>query len=217
VSARCQLVRRERAGAPGAGTLVALHSDGADSRELVALCEAIDARRAVVAPQAPRAKSPFHSSGAPDTPAWRAYAGFAWFRRGEDARPEPASFGDSLAQLEALALELHAGGAAPLALVGRGDGATLALGAARAFPELFEAVVALGRARPELASFGERQPIPADLPLLELEAGETSDTDLCSAADRIREFLEARREGARHGRGREQEAHQDVLQAHRHG
>jgi len=211
VSARCQLVRAERAGArAGAGTLVALHSDGADCRELLGLCAEIASERAVVALQGPRARDSFHSSAAPDDPRWRDYAGFAWFRRDRERRPEPASFGDSLAQLEALALELHACGGAPVALVGRGDGATLALAAARAFPELLEAVVALGRAQPELDAFCARHPLPERLPLFVFEA----DTDPCGAADRIRTFLEARREGARDGRGRSQEAGQDLFQAH---
>jgi len=211
VSARCQLVRGERRGGrPGAGTLLALHGDGADWRELVGLWAAAAPERDLVAAQGPRARDPFHSSAAPDDPRWRDYAGFAWFRRDGARRPEPASFGDGLAQLEALAQELHARGGAPLVLVGRGDGATLALGAARAFPELFEAVVALGRAGPELDAFCERHPLPGRLPLLVLEA----DTDLCGAADRIRTFLEARREGARDGRGRSQEAGQDLFQAH---
>jgi predicted esterase len=214
VSARCQLVRCERRGArPERGVLVALHADGGDARALLPLCNAIDLDCDVVAPQGPRAKSPFHSSAAPADPRWRAYAGFAWFRRDAELHPEPASFGDALAQLEALADELQVRGCGPLALLGRGDGATLALGAARAFPERVAAVVALD-ALPELAAFAERHALPPELPLLALDV---TDTDPCGAADRIRTFLEARREGARDGRGREQEAGQDLLQAHRHG
>jgi len=214
VSARCQLVRCERRGArPERGVLVALHADGGDARALLPLCNAIDLDCDVVAPQGPRAKSPFHSSAAPDDPRWRAYAGFAWFRRDAEGRPEPASFGDALAQLEALVDELHERGRAPIALVGRGDGATLALGAARAFPERLAAVVAVG-ALAEIPAFAERHEVPAELPMLPLDS---PDTDPCGAADRIRIFLEARREGARDGRGREQEAGQDLLQAHPEG
>jgi predicted esterase len=212
VTARCQLVRRELCGAvPRAGAFVALHADGADSRELLSLCAAIDGARAVIAPQAPRARDPFHSSAAPDDARWRDYSGFAWFRRDELGRPEPASFGDALAQLESLVDELAERGAGPLVLVGHGTGATLALGAALAFPEPLAAVVALRGPRPEIAGWSELHSIPAQLPLLELRE---SYTDLCGAADRIRHFLDARPQGVRDARGRSQEARQDLLQAH---
>ena len=213
---RSALVRRERLGAPGRarGTLVALHADGADSTELLALAAAIDPELDVVAPQAPRARDPFHSSAAPDDPRWRAYAGYSWFRRDDLGRPEPASFGDSLAELESLAIEFRARGAAPLFFLGHREGATLALGAALAFPELAGAVVAIAGARPEIPGWSDRRAAPPGLPLLELGSDYT---DPCGAADRIRAFLDARREGGRDGRGRSQEADQDVLQAHQHG
>jgi predicted esterase len=216
VSARCALVRRERRAAASAarGTLVALHADGADSSELVALSLAIDPELDLVAPQAPRARDPFHSSAAPDDPRWRAYAGYSWFRRDDLSRPEPASFGDSLAQLESLACELHASGGAPLFFVGHREGATLALGAALAFPELVGAVVAIAGARPEIPGWSERLAAPPELPILELGSDYT---DPCRAADRIRAFLNAQREGARDVGDGSQEADQDVLQAHQHG
>jgi pimeloyl-ACP methyl ester carboxylesterase len=162
VSARSQLLRRERR-VPGArGTVVALHADGADSRELEALCESLG-ELDVVAPQAPRARDPFHSSGAPDDARWSAYAGYSWFRRDDLGRPEPASFGDSLAQLESLVAELRA----PVFVVGHREGATLALGAALAFGERLAGVVAAAGARPEIPGWSESLAPPDDLPIWE--------------------------------------------------
>jgi len=165
VSARSQLVRAERgtAAPERRGTLVALHADGADCTELVSLGSRAAPELDLVAPQAPRARDPFHASDA----GLAGYAGFSWFRTDDAGRPEPASFGDSLAQLEALVLELAERGGAPLYLLGRGSGATLALGAAQAFPERLAGVVALDGARPDIPGWSERFPIPPELPVVD--------------------------------------------------
>ncbi|MFI5317505.1 MAG: hypothetical protein ACHQ6T_17525, partial [Myxococcota bacterium] len=83
MNARSVLLRRERraTSARARGTLVALHADGADASELFALCDALGRDWDVVAPQAPRARDPFHSSAVPADPRWSAYAGYSWFRR----------------------------------------------------------------------------------------------------------------------------------------
>lgn len=214
MSERSQLVRREQRSPRARGTLLALHADGADCSELLPLFAALALDCDFVAPQAPRALDPFHGSAAPADPRWRAYAGYSWFRSDDLGRPEPASFGDSLAQLESLAHELHARGGAPLFLVGHREGATLALGAALAFPELVSAVVALAGAPPEIPGWSDARVAPPELPILLLGSGYT---DPCGASDRIRAFLAARREGARDGRSRSQEARKDLLQTHRHG
>jgi predicted esterase len=209
VTPRCQLVRRERRDGARRGTVLALHGDGGDARTLWPLCEALGTDFDAVALQAPRARDPFHASAAPDDPRWRAYAGYSWFRRDELGRLEPASFGDSLAQLESLAQELSG----PLFLVGHGDGATLARGAALAFPELLAAVVAIGGDWPRIPGWSDLLAHAGEsVRLLEL-----SDSDPFGAADRVHAFLETRREGAQHGRSRSQEADQDLLQAHRYG
>jgi predicted esterase len=200
VTGRSQLVRRElRATGPErCGTLLALHSDGADSSELLPLCAALHERFDVLAPQASRSRNPFLSSAPPDDPRWRAYAGFSWFRRDEAGRPEPASFGDSLWQVQQLVLELLERGAGPVVLVGYREGATLALGAARALPELLDGVVAIDGAAPEIPGWSERFPDPADLPVAELRADYT---DPRGAADAVAKFLDERRGGAGDGRG----------------
>lgn len=135
----CALLRLERPAArgPARGTLVALHADGADPRAVLPHCEPLARELDVVAPQAPRSRNPFLSSASPDDPRWRDYAGYSWFRRDAAGRPEPASFGDSLAQLEKLALELHEAGRGPLSLFGVGEGATLARELAALCPDLF--------------------------------------------------------------------------------
>ena len=119
VSARSQLVRRrargERAGAARHAGRAARRRRGlarSSSRSARPLGPDLD----VVAPQAPRARDPFHSSDA----GLAGYSGYSWFRSDDAGRPEPASFGDSLAQLEALVLELAERGGAPLYLLGRG-------------------------------------------------------------------------------------------------
>lgn len=160
---RCQLARCERLGR-GGGTVVALHADGADARELWPLSLALG--RDAVAPQAPRARDPFHAGAPPDDPRWRAYAGHSWFRRDDAGRPEPASFGDSLAQLELLVDELEQ----PVFLVGHREGATLALGAALAFPERLAGVIALDGPRPEIPGWSDSLAFPPGLPVFELGA-----------------------------------------------
>lgn len=170
MSARSQLVRAEQPATASSrrGTLLALHADGADCRELVALCARTAPALDLVAPQAPRARNPFHSSDA----GLAGYEGFSWFRTDDAGRPEPASFGDSLAQIEALARELAERGGAPLYLLGRGAGATLALGAAQAFPELLAGVVALDGPPPDVPGWSERFPIPPQLPVVHDLRGE---------------------------------------------
>jgi predicted esterase len=165
MSARSQLVRAElgAAAAGRLGTLVALHADGADCSELVSLCSAAAPDLDLVAPQAPRARDPFHSSDA----GVAGYSGFSWFRTDDAGHPEPSSFGDSLAQLEALVGELAERGGAPVYLLGRGTGATLALGAAQAFPDLLAGVVALDGAPPEIPGWSEHFPIPPELPVVD--------------------------------------------------
>ena len=194
---RCALLRRERRVEAAAGTVVLLHADGADLHELWSLGASAAPGHDLVALQGPRSRDPFHSSGAPADLRWRDYQGYSWFRRDDLGRPEPASFGDSLEQLECLVLERGA----PVVLVGRGTGATLALGGALAFPELLAGVVALGGDWPEIPGWSDALPRP-ELPLLLLP------TDAFP-----HDFITIL-EGDCDGRCRRQEAGQDLLQAH---
>jgi predicted esterase len=200
MNGRSQLLRRElrATGRERCGTLLALHSDGADSRELLPLCESLQEHFDVLAPQASRSRNPFLSSAPPDDPRWSAYAGFSWYRRDEAGRPEPASFGDSLWQVQQLVLELLERGDGPVLLVGYREGATLALGAALALPELLDGVVAIDGSTPEIPGWSDRFPKFADLPVAEIRADYT---DPRGAADAVAKFLEERRGGPSDGRG----------------
>jgi len=200
VNGRSQLLRRElrATGAACSGTLLALHSDGADAGELLPLCLALGGDWDVLAPQASRSRNPFLSSASPDDPRWRAYAGFSWFRRDDAGRVEPSSFGDSLWQVEQLVLELLERGDGPLYLIGYRDGATLALGAALALPDLLDGVVAIDGDFPEICGWSERHAVPADLPVAEIRADYT---DPRGAAAAVAKFLDLRPEGGIDGRG----------------
>ena len=200
MTGRSQLVRCERPARGGerSGTLVALHSEGADAAELLPLCEALGGKFDVLAPQASRSRNPFLASAPPDDPRWRAYAGFSWFRRDEAGLPEPASFGDSLWQVQQLLLELHERGSSPVFLIGHREGATLALGAALALPELLDGVVAIDGAAPEIPGWSERFTLSADLPVAELRANYT---DPRGAAAAVAKFRDERRGGPSDGRG----------------
>ena len=200
MTGRSQLLRRElrATGARRSGTLLALHSEGADASELLPLCADVGSDFDVLAVQAARSRNPFLSSAPPDDPRWRAYAGFSWFRRDDAGHPEPASFGDSLWQVEQLVLERIERGDSPLYLVGFRDGATLALGAALALPELLDGVVAIDGEWPLIPGWSERFAAPADLPVAEIRAGYT---DPRGAAEAVLKFLEERCGGSDDGRG----------------
>ncbi len=199
MSAGSQLLRREiRATFSRRGTLVALHSDGADARELVPLCGACAGAFDVLAPQAARSRNPFLSSAPPDDPRWRDYAGYAWFRRDDAGRPEPSSFGDSLWQIEQLVLECEERRAEPIGLLGFREGATLALGAALAFPQRLDFVVAIDGERPEIPGWSEQRALAPDLPVAEIRAGYTDPRD---ATEALRKFLDERTGGDDDGRG----------------
>ncbi len=200
MTGRSQLLRRElrATGARRSGTLLALHSEGADASELLPLCAAVGSDFDVLAVQAARSRNPFLSSAPPDDPRWRAYAGFSWFRRDEAGCPEPASYGDSLWQVEQLVLEIVERGGSPLYLIGYREGATLALGAALALPDLLDGVVAIDGEYPEIPGWSTRFAAPADLPVAEIRAGYT---DPRGAAEAVLKFLEERRGGFDDGRG----------------
>ncbi len=154
-----QLVRRIECGAPGAPWLIALHGDGGDVDELLALCRAAAPSFSLCAVQGPFSRNPFLASGHGDArlDGGGAYNGYAWFRHDLDGRPEGVSFADSVVQLDLLVAELldDAHGAAPLCLLGRGDGATLALAVRARRPRHVAGVIAIDA---ETATVDSRDP-----------------------------------------------------------
>ena len=95
----CSLVRARERGTSGARLplLVALHARGGDAR---AECDRVRTlfgpEPDIVALQAARPCNPMQS----DLRAVAEYAGFSWYLGSEPSRPEAASFGDALAQIE---------------------------------------------------------------------------------------------------------------------
>jgi phospholipase/carboxylesterase len=125
-------------GASAEATVLALHGYGGDCRQLEALCCALDPPVAAVLPQAWR---PLNAHGF----ALDDRRGQTWFFSFDGDRPEPATFGDSLLELEQFANELLAGQCAgrPLFLIGYDQGAVLALSLAQVIPEYIAGVVAI--------------------------------------------------------------------------
>lgn len=119
--------------------LIALHARGGDSLGAVA-----EARKQfgdapdVLAPQAARPCNPFQSNLQSDLPGAGGYGGFSWYLGEEAARPEAASFGDVLVQLDRFVRSRSM----PFILWGRGQGGVLALALALLAPDGLVAVYA---------------------------------------------------------------------------
>jgi pimeloyl-ACP methyl ester carboxylesterase len=105
-----------------------LHDRGEDGVSATEAARARFGRRAdVVAPQAARPCNPFQSNSQ-DAPG---YAGYSWYLGDDAERPEAASFGDVLAELDLFVAALGR----PFVLTGRGQGAVLAMTLALHAPE----------------------------------------------------------------------------------
>ncbi len=184
---RSQLVRRRVDPQAPCGALLALHSNGADANELLDLCRRAAPNFTLCAAQAPRSRNPLLSSGSGGE-RWAAYVGYEWYRVDPAARPEPATFGDSLWQVEQLGLELRSEGG-PVHVIGLREGAGVALAAAAVSPGLFDSVVAIAGGIPDVAGW-DPGTIEGRPPTLRLEGVEG---DL---AGRIREWLGRRKNGS---------------------
>jgi len=108
--------------------VVALHRRGGDAAEALRTARALFGEGAdLVAPQAARPCNPFQSNLRAATP----YEGFSWYLGDDPERPEAASFGDALAQLDLFAAAV----ARRFVLCGQGQGAALAIAFALHAPE----------------------------------------------------------------------------------
>ncbi len=141
------LLVREDAGEAGAPTVLTLHERGGEAGSALAGARAMfGSAPRIVAAQAARPCNPLQSNLA--RPAQ--YAGFSWYLGEDPARPEPASFGDSLFQLDLL---LSGERARSLILHGSGQGGVLALALALHAIDAVAAVVAENAPMPQIAGW----------------------------------------------------------------
>jgi predicted esterase len=139
-------------------TIVALHGDRGELEDLLPLARRLGPGQRIVAPEAARG----------------VYAGLhvvsrTWFG-GSRQRPEPASFGDSLAQLERFMYDVRArqsisSPASPW-LLGYDQGAVLALSIGIIAPDLIGGVMAICGGLPMFSDPKLLDPIESDLPVL---------------------------------------------------
>jgi hypothetical protein len=160
-----------------------LHDRGGDAVAAAQAARARFGRRVdILAPQAARPCNPFQSNFQSEP----GYAGFSWYLGDDAERPEAASFGDVLAELELFV----AGPSRPFVLTGRGQGAILAMTLAlHALPNL-RGVWCEGAALAQLDGWQ----LP-DFPLTDVHFVLEGIDDL--RLSRVRDTLEAR--GARAG------------------
>ena len=123
--------------------VVALHCRGGDAAEALRAARGLFGDRAdLVAPQAARPCNPFQSN----LRAAAGYEGFSWYLGNDPERPEAASFGDALAQLDLFVSAL----ARPFVLSGEGQGTALAMALALHAPEGIAGVHACSAAVPSI-------------------------------------------------------------------
>lgn len=144
--------------AASAPAIIAIHGDRGGPDDVLPLARTLEMGGRIVAPEAARG----------------VYSGLelvsrTWFG-GTWQRPEPASFGDSLAQLERFVHDVGGwrGGAvaAPPLLLGVDQGASLALALAMIAPELITGVIAICGGVPTFSDPSLLMPVEARLPIL---------------------------------------------------
>jgi predicted esterase len=153
---RSMLVYREVEGAqrPETATVIALHGRDASLDQLIPLAASLGPDLRIVAPEAARG----------------VYLGLelrgrTWFGIQEPGYPEPASFGDSLVQLERFVLDVLDRSAPPI-LLGYDLGAVLALAAVLAFPDRLSGVVAVCGYLPTIRGWSPPSVAANGLPVL---------------------------------------------------
>ncbi|MFQ5514414.1 MAG: alpha/beta hydrolase [Myxococcota bacterium] len=124
-------------------SVVALHGEGGDLRQLARLCSNLDARCRIVVPQAELACV---QSEREETPAPH---GYRWYETDVLQRPEPESFERALYHAEQFVrdvMERRSPGEFRPLLLGYGQGAVLAMGVAHALSEVLTGVIAISGA-----------------------------------------------------------------------
>jgi phospholipase/carboxylesterase len=127
---------------PAHGTVIVLHGDNGGLDDLVPLAQSLSPHLEVVAAEAPRRV--FNREAVVHT----------WFSIQEPARPEPVSFGDSLAQLEQFVYDIaeeRREQSVPVYLLGYDQGALMALSICMVVPDYLSGVVAISGCLPQIA------------------------------------------------------------------
>jgi phospholipase/carboxylesterase len=145
--------------APVRATVVALHGGHGNLDDVVPLAQALGSDLRIVAPEAARGVYNF-----------RTMVAHNWYGWSHAYRPEPASFGDSLAQLERFLHDVRERTdsdvpAAPW-LLGFDQGAVLALSLAAIVPDLTAGAIAICGCLPLFTDPTLLEPVASDLPLL---------------------------------------------------
>lgn len=176
---RFVLVHRHTGRATGRPTVVLLHDRYDDLTALDAIARELEPDHAVLAIRGARTQI-----------RDQFVHGYYWFIEHEPCHPEASTLGDALAQLELGLLEHEAqAGDAGFALVGRGQGATVALLLATGWPELVRAVVAIDGCLPPLPAGLAPDPERADgLRVLLID----TQAEVSDATVQAREALERR-------------------------
>lgn len=139
------LIYQELPVAESTATVIALHAEAGDVDQLVPLAGRLGPQYHLIAPQAAR----------PTNPATQGHVenqGYLWFFIQEIGHPEPATFGESLWQLDRFICDVRErhGGDRPLFLIGYEQGAVLAATLAMVVPELLTGVVAISGYVPDI-------------------------------------------------------------------
>ena len=156
---RAALAWRPSAGSAGneLPLVVFLHDRGQSAADAVSRARALFGEGPdLLAPQAARPCNPFQS----DLRSVAAYTGFSWYLGGDHCRPEAASFGDALVQLDLFLRQSGDGRPRGVVIAGEGQGAVLALALVLFAPEWLHGAVAIGGGLPSIDGWS-----PTDLPL----------------------------------------------------
>ena len=145
---RSMLVYRDadKEAAPSLSTIIGLHGYGRDLDQLVSLGHALGPSVRLVTPQAARPVTP-----ATHGPGWEDN-GYTWYFGREVGHPEPATFGESLWQVEQFVWDVRdrEGVDQPLFLFGCDQGGVLATTMVGVSPESLSGVAAVGGYLPDI-------------------------------------------------------------------
>ena len=144
---------------PARATVVALHGANGGLDDLVPLARSLGPNLHVVAPEAARGVYTI-----------RELVAHTWYGGWRIDRPEPASFGDSLAQLERFLYDVReragAKASGPPWLLGVDQGAVLALSLAAVVPDLIAGAMAIRGCLPTFSDPTLLEPVASALPIL---------------------------------------------------